>query len=318
MNITLFQAYNEFATISLCVAAAYLGLIYLTRLLADLAMRLREKHPAICRPGEIIHQGLKVTGRLWDHFRTAALLFGVSFLLLMNFGRYGWWVPLPTLANVAIATVLSCVLGYSLLKMIQLARYRRSLAALLEIHNQISSRLIEAQLRGNRVFYAVRVGDVVLDNVIVGRDGVYTLQLFTAPAGSDGVQCASGGLTFLPVGQKISLQPYSRAVISLSKALTNANGSKVTVLPVVVAPECKIEASDSHVPMIVSVQTCNAFIGWQEQGAFLLDEDVATISAWLASRELERVPRSVNATVGALQNHLRWPDMFARDVFSKG
>jgi hypothetical protein len=56
MNTTLFQAYNEFATISLCVAAAYLGLIYLTRLLADLAMRFREKHPAICRPGEIIHQ----------------------------------------------------------------------------------------------------------------------------------------------------------------------------------------------------------------------------------------------------------------------
>jgi hypothetical protein len=70
--------------------------------------------------------------------------------------------------------------------------------------------------------------------------------------------------------------------------------------------------------MIVSVQTCNAFIGWQEEGAFLLDEDVALIAAWLAGRELERVPRSVNATVGALQNHLTCPDLFARDVFSKG
>jgi hypothetical protein len=41
MNITLFQACNEFATISLCVAAAYLGPIYLTKLLADLAPQKR-------------------------------------------------------------------------------------------------------------------------------------------------------------------------------------------------------------------------------------------------------------------------------------
>jgi len=318
MDINLFQAYNEFATIALCVAAAYLGLLYLAKLLADLAMRFREKPPTICRPGEIIHQGLKVTGRLWDHFRTAALLFGISFLLLINFGRYGWWVPLPMLANVAIATVLCGVLGYALLKLFQLARYRRRLAVLLDIHNQISSRLVEAQLRGNRVFYAVRIGAMVLDNVIVGRDGVYTLQLFTAPAGSSSVQYASGALGFLPVGQKVSLQPYSRAVNALSKALGDANGSKVTVLPVIVAPDCEIKKSDSDVPMIVSVQTCNAFIGWQKDGAFLLDDDVALISAWLAGRELERVPRSVNATVGALQNHLNWPDLFARDVFGSG
>jgi len=43
MNITLFQAYNEFETISLCVAE----LIYLTQLLAALAMRFREKHPLL-------------------------------------------------------------------------------------------------------------------------------------------------------------------------------------------------------------------------------------------------------------------------------
>jgi len=318
MNITLFQAYNEFATISLCVAAAYLGLIYLTTLLADLLMRFREKHPAICRPGEIVHQGLKVTGRLWDHFRTAALLCGVSFGLMTSFGRYGWWIPLPMLANIAIAAALFGVSGYALLKMNQLARYRRRLAALLEIHNQISSRLVEAQLRGNRVFYAVRFDDVVLDNVIVGRDGIYTLQLFTAPAGSSSVQYSSGGLIFLPAGQRASLRPYSRAMSSLGKALTEANGSKVTVLPVVAVSDCKIEKADNKVPMVVSVQTCNAFIGWQEDGAFLLDDDVAAISAWLASRELERVPRSVNSTVEALQNYLSWPDLFARDAFSKG
>ena len=318
MNINLFQAYNEFATISLCVAAGYLGIIYLTKLLIDLAMRFRETNPALCRPGEIIHQGLKVTGRLWDHFRTAALLFGVSFLLMMNFGRYGWWVPLPVLANIAIGTLLFGMLGYAFLKMIQLARYRRRLAMLLATHDQIAGRLVEAQLRGNRVFYAVRLGDVVLDNVIVGRDGVYTLQLFTAPAGSSSVKYALGGLTFLPSGQRASLQPYSRAVNFLGKALSDANGSKVRVLPVVVAAHCKIEKPDSKVPMIVSVETCNAFLGWQEDGAFLLDDDVAKISAWLAGRELEGVPRSVNATVGVLQDYLAWPDLFARDVFSKG
>jgi hypothetical protein len=100
MNTTLIQGCKEFATISLCIAAASLGPICLTKLLADVAMRFREKHPAICRSGEIIHQGLKVTGRLWDHFRTAGLLFSVSCLLFVNFGRYGWRVAeSPVLAG---------------------------------------------------------------------------------------------------------------------------------------------------------------------------------------------------------------------------
>ena len=58
MDITLFQSYNEFAMIALCVAAAYLGLIYLTKLLAALAMRFREKHSTISSPAEMLQQRL--------------------------------------------------------------------------------------------------------------------------------------------------------------------------------------------------------------------------------------------------------------------
>ena len=89
MEVSALQAYNEFAFIALGVAAGYLGAVWIITLAARTVVRLRGVKPASSRPGELVHQALRVSGRLWEHYRTAALLFGVSFLLLVNFGRQG-------------------------------------------------------------------------------------------------------------------------------------------------------------------------------------------------------------------------------------
>jgi hypothetical protein len=296
MNITLFQAYTEFATISLAVAAGYIGLIWVATSLANLLLRLREKateFDSVCRPGEIVHLALRVTGRWWDHCRTALLLFGVSFFLLVNFGRYGWWIPLPTILVALIAVALSTVAGYILFRVWLLTRQRKQLNSLLDTHNEIARRLVEAQYRGNRVYYSVQLDGTVLDNVVVGRNGVYTLQLFVPPLQSETVTLASGGLIFQPGGHRLPLQAHGSGVRELQAALSAETGSKVIVQPVAVIPKCCIEPSDHSKPMLVNVQTCTSFVGWEEQGAFLLDDDVAVISAWLAGRSLLKPPLTV-------------------------
>ena len=165
MDISRLQSFNEYALIAVAVAAAYLGTIWFVTLLARMAERFRGVRASTCRPGELVHQALKVSGRLWDHYRTAALLFGVSFVLLANFGRYGLTVPKSAFLNILIVVCLIPPLLFAVLKFAQLWRYRLRLAKLLDLHTQMARRLVEAQLRGNRVYPSVRINNGMLDNI---------------------------------------------------------------------------------------------------------------------------------------------------------
>jgi len=308
MEVSGFQAYNEFAAISLAVSAAYLGAVCLVITALWLAERFRgAQSTSICRPGEMLHQALKVSGRRWDHYRTAALLFGVSFLLLVNFGRYGWWSPLSTFVNILIFICLLAPLGFGTLKMLQLARYRLRLARSLDLHTQMARRLVEVQLRGNRVYPSVRINDGLIDNVVVGSNGIYAVQLFTPPSGAESVKFERGALIFQPCGTRISLHGYNNAIRALASVLMEQIGSQVNILPVIVIPDCRIKATDNNGPMLVSLQACAAFVSWQDENFFLHHEDIAKISGWLGNQALENPPSTMHAAITSLERQIDWP-----------
>ena len=152
-----------------------------------------------CRPGELVHQALKVSGRLWDHYRTAALLFGVSILLLLNFGALGHWSPQSTVLNVAIAVALLIPVAFGVLKLWQLARYRLKLSRLLALHEEMARRMVEVLIRGNRVYPSIRVHSEMLDNVVLGSGGIYAVQLFVPPPGAESVRLRAGRADFSAV-----------------------------------------------------------------------------------------------------------------------
>jgi hypothetical protein len=309
MEVSLFQSYNEFALIALAVAAAYLGAIWLIMVAVRLIVRFRGSRPTSCRPGEMVHQALKVSGRLWDHYRTAALLFGVSFLLLVNFGRYGWLGQKPIFVNILILVCLLVPLGYGALKMLQLARYRLRLTRLLDMHTQMAQRLVEVQLRGNRVYPSVRVHDGVIDNVVVGNNGVYAVQLFAPPPGAEAVKFERGALIFQPCGTRIDLHSYNKAIRGLASVLTEQIGSQIPVLPVITLPDCRIVPSEDTGPLLVSLQACASFVSWQKESFFLHDDDIAKLSGWLGKRALEDPPRTLGAVISSLERQINWPGL---------
>jgi hypothetical protein len=307
MDVSRLQSLNEFAFIAIAVAAAYLGTIWFVTLLARLTERFRTSRHTSCRPGELIHQALKVSGRIWDHYRTAALLFGVSFVLLVNFGRYGWVEPKAFVINVLVGIVLLLPLAFAALKFVQLARYRMRLAKLLDLHTQMAQRLVEAQLRGNRVYPSVRINDGMLDNVVVGANGIYAVQLFAPPPGAESVSYERGGLVFQPGGHRVILKHFSNRIRGLTSVLAEEAGRKVTVLPVIVVPDCRIENNGNDGPELVSLQACASFVSWQNNDFFLHDEDVAKISGWLGKQHLKDPPRTLHAAVESLERKIDWP-----------
>jgi hypothetical protein len=307
MEVSPLQVFNEFITISLCIAAAYLAAAFLSLVAVRLALRFRGSPTTVCRPGEYVHQALKVSGRLWDYYRTAALLFSVSMLILFNFGVRGAWQPMSLFSNIVITLLLVVPLVYSVLKLIQLVRYRIKLTGLLDLHMQMSRRLAEVQVRGNRVYPAMRANGHLIDNVIVGAEGIYALQLFVPPPGAQSVKYERGALIFQPCGTRYSLAEYNKALQALEGALAEQIGTAVTVLPVVVVPECRIETAEGQGPLLVSLQACNAFVSWRDDKFFLHAEDLAKLAGWLSSQTLSEPPHSLSAAVTSLKRQVDWP-----------
>ena len=308
MDWSLFPTLIAFTTVSLSVGVAYLLLSWLAYTLGGLLRRFRPVRPVSCRPGEVVHQALKVTGRRWDQFRTAALLFCVSLALLLGFGRTGWW-PEPSVGvYIAIGLTLLFVIGFGAAVMLQLVRYRVRLSKLLDAHIEVAQRLTEAQLRGNRVYHAVPIGSGIIDNVVVGSNGVYTINLVTPPAQDcESVNYRRNGLVFLPGALRNDLRPYREAIVALTRELSRCVSNPVVVQPVVVIADCRIDEAPEDGPLLVTMESCTAFVGWKNKSAFLMDDDIEKINDWLSRQVLAHQPRSGRQLADCLAGQVSRP-----------
>ncbi|MGI9290823.1 MAG: hypothetical protein ACR2QG_06065 [Gammaproteobacteria bacterium] len=307
MDLSRLQILNDYLLIATAVALSYLVTAWLIIRFVRLIRQYRRNRSVDCRPGELVHQGLKVTGRLWELYRTAFLLFAVTFIVLMYFGRLDIFSERPLFLNCLLLLCLLPPLLLAFLKCVQLVRYRHRLDSLLDQHTQIAQRLIEVQIRGNRVFPSLRLDDFMIDNVVVGGNGVYALQLFTASPEVEAVSYEHGALIFQPGGHRVSLRSYLRQVETLSSRLSNEISARVDIVPVVVVPECRIEGQQGKGPVLVSLQTCSSFIGFRHNDFFLHQEDIARVSVWLEQQHLEDPPGTLRTAIGALQRQIEWP-----------
>jgi len=308
MNSLYLSAYAVFTSIALSVAVAYLLVCWLVVMANGLLRRFRPARPGSCRPGEVIHQALKITGRRSDQFRTAALVFGVAMLMLTAFGRLGWWPDWPLWAFVLIAVAAAALQGFGIVKIVQLTRYRIRLSRLLEKHVAMARRLAEAQLRGNRVYHSVPIGDAIVDNVVVGPNGVYSVHLFPPPdKACETVSLSNSDLLFQPGDIRYDLRQYRKNIGALAGALSEGIGSKVVVLPVIAVSDCLIESSAETLPMVVSLESCTSFVGWKDPRAFLMNEELDAINRWLAKQSLETESESMREVAGYLDRQVARP-----------
>ncbi|MGB5588240.1 MAG: hypothetical protein WBN78_10745, partial [Gammaproteobacteria bacterium] len=187
-------------------------------------------------------------------------------------------------------------------------------------HQQVARRLVEVQLRGNRVFPSVGSGDDAIDYVIVSHNGVYALHLASLPKGVESVQLERGGLVCQPGGTRVELQQFNNAVLRLGKSLSAQTGSPVSMLPVVIVAggrimsekEPAVEPGQNNDAMLVSLQACASFIGWQKEEFFLHDDDIARLDAWLGKQTLKEPPRTLATAVSSLERQVTWPALLGR------
>lgn len=293
MNAGLLSAYVSYAVIAAAVALLYLAATRLLRAAGDYLYRRRRVLRR--QPGEAVRRELRANGKRLATHLNACLLAAVVFGLLVVLGRRGWWPDWSLRIWVTLAVLLLVPQAYALVKLVLLLVRRWRLLRLLGLHDAVAERLGEAQLRGNRVHYAVPSDAGYIDAVVVGGNGLYALLLVPTPRGSEAVSLAGGQLRFEPGGQLQAVEPFRQAIRALARNVEAGTGRAVVVQTVLVVPDCRIDAVDDPTLLLVNLPACVSFVGWRNPAAFLMDEEVRAVDAWLATGHPGRDPAGSGA-----------------------
>ena len=300
MNFYYLPAFAVYAGIATSTALAYLGLSTVASWLVAL-MRRKEQRARRPQPGAAVRSILAEADYRLRRHSTALLLFVVCALLLSIFGERGWWVDLPLRLWAVLAAALVILQGYALVRLVQLLRYRTRLRDLLDHHEEMHARLADAQARGYRLHHAVPAGDLCIDTVVTGENGIFALSLVRPPPGAETAELKDGRLTFGPEKKVTNIVPALAAARVLGKELQAATGQTLTVHTVLVAPGCRTQSAEDQTCLLINLDTCVSFIGWRNSAGFLMDDDRRPIDKWLdeRSRRPDRAARrAVRATLG--------------------
>lgn len=291
--------------------ATAVALLYLlvAAMAAGLARWLgaRVRRRPVSRPGEAVRRALKRTnGRLQRH-GNAILLFAVSLALLLMLGDRSWWPQFAPRVWVVLLVGLLLPQLYGLVKLLQLMAFRQRLVRLLRLHEALGARLVEAQMRGYRLRYAVTVASSVIDVIATGVNGIYAIHVVVPPAGANAAQLRSDGLHFQPGGEVRALSPAFEAMAALQREIAAATGVRSLVQPVLVVPDCRINRGDDDSALVVALESCVSFVGWRNPDAFLMEDELARVDAWLADQTIERDRDARDAAEITLGNAVRRP-----------
>ena len=136
----------------------------------------------------------------------------------------------------------------------------------------------------NRVFYDVPSAAGVIDNVIVGLHGIYTVSVIARKAGKN--ERASLKDDRLSFGEKQVVSVKRSAVKSeqLAKEIRKVTGHEIRVRSVIAIPGWEIESQESSQFLVVNERNLAMLTGWKDQKDYLMNEDVEAIHKLLTER----------------------------------
>jgi hypothetical protein len=188
------------------------------------------------------------------------------------------------LALSALVIAASLVLPFQVVK---LKRSRSRLAFRRTANIAVGHALQRIASRGYNVYHDVRVGNHVIDNVVIGAKGAYAVNVFVlgnhrtrnGNARLDDSSLVFGkAKTSAPVGVSVN------RVSGLSKELSKVIGHPIRVRSVIAVPGWNVAATDSDKHLLVNEKNVVMLTGWTDPDTYLMDDDVGRIHDYLVAR----------------------------------
>ena len=268
------------ATVAFVVSASILLLLKIWAVISPhVKSRQRFRGRILFEAGQELRRQVRHADALCYRQATAMLVFSVCFLTILVLGRRDWWVELPLWGWNVLGLGLVGAIGYYGHRFFLTVRRRLQLAYSRDANIALSHGLLHSISRGNRVFHSVPVDGHVIDNVVIGANGVYAVTVFAAPKPlAKRVRLKNGQLHFKPGEDTVSLVEHRQKIESLTRQLRSVVGRPVKVLSVIGVPGCQIIPADSDQDLVVNERSCVMLVGWRASGANLMDEEVEKIT----------------------------------------
>ena len=206
------------------------------------------------------------------------VIFGFAYLLRSEdtVGSLPMWKNIVVLAAVAVAT------AYGLYRFIVVLIRRRNVSFTRDANIAIGHGLQKMSANQCRVFHEVATPLGVIDNVVVGIQGVYAVSVVARrPGRNNQVRLEGELLSFARGDNELSLALYGNRAKQLAKLLKRETGHVIKVRPVVAVPGWEVESQASEQFLIVNERNTAMIRGWKDESSYLLNEDMESIQNYL-------------------------------------
>jgi hypothetical protein len=174
---------------------------------------------------------------------------------------------------------------YTVYRLIHIIIAKRRLAFIRDANIATGHALQKLNANQNCVFHDVRCGAGVIDNVVVGQHGIYTISVIARKPGKDNVVNLRGDkLTFASGDVSMSVARSGTKSGELAKEIGKLLKHKVRVRTVVVVPGWEVESQASEEYLAVNERSLTMLIGWKDPNEFLMNEDVDKVQEMLTER----------------------------------
>lgn len=256
-----------------------------------LGARLQRRNPfseqILLEPGHRVRQNLQNLDKRYYLFLSSLLVYVLLLIVAfalpsepLSYAAPAWvW-----LALLALIAVVSLLLPFQVVK---LKRARSRLAFRRTANIAVGHALQRIASRGYNVYHDVRVGNHVIDNVVIGAKGAYAVNVFVL--GNKRTKNGTARLddSSLVFGKTKTSAPIGISVNragGLSKELSKVIGHPIRVRSVIAVPGWNVASTDSDKHLLVNEKNVVMLTGWTDPDTYLMDDDVAQIHDFLATR----------------------------------
>jgi hypothetical protein len=228
---------------------------------------------------------LERLGREQSLFLIAALVFTVIFAVTYLFPPQGMFEELPQWQLILVLVICAAAVVYTVYRLIHIVIKKRRLAFVRDANMATGHACQKLNANQNRVFHEVRSGAGVIDNVVVGRHGIYAITVVARKPGKDNTVSLRGDkLTFAPGNVSMSVARSGLKAGELAKEIGRLLNNKVRVRCVVVIPGWEVDSQASEAYLAVNERNLTMITGWKDPNDFLMNEDVDKVQKMLTER----------------------------------
>jgi hypothetical protein len=236
-------------------------------------------------PAQRFRDELERLGREQSIYLIAALVFSVIFAVTYLFPPREMFDDLPRWQLILVLALFAGAAAYTPYRLLRILLKKRHLAFVRDANMATGHALQKLNSNQNRLFHDVPCGAGVIDDVIVGRHGIYAVNVIARKPGKENTVSLRGDkLTFAPGNLSMSVARIGVKSEQLAKEIGKLLKHSVRVRCVIVIPAWEVESQTSEAYLAVNERNLTMLTGWKDPKDFLMNEEVDVVQRMLTGR----------------------------------